>query len=107
MALAHCLNLNFPTKPNNLNFPTEPNRFTSTTRRFHPNPLNTLTSIVYNTKPIMHSLSRSVQALIKSSLIEFELDGGKLVDLVVPETDRAERVLEALFQPMAFFLEGK
>ncbi|PON93866.1 sulfate adenylyltransferase, prokaryotic-type [Trema orientale] len=91
---SHRLNLNFPTKPT-------PNGFTSYNYpNIRPKPIyhsDPLVSIVYNTKPIMHSPSRSVQAPIKSSLIE--PDGGKLVDLVVPETDRAERVLEAQALP--------
>ncbi|PON70756.1 sulfate adenylyltransferase, prokaryotic-type [Parasponia andersonii] len=90
---SHCLNLNFPTKPT-------PNGFTSYNPKIRPKPIyhsDPFVSIVYNKKPNMHSPSRSVQAPIKSSLIE--PDGGKLVDLVVPETDRAQRVLEAQALP--------
>ncbi|XP_030485285.2 ATP sulfurylase 2 [Cannabis sativa] len=91
---SHHLNLNFHT----LNH--HPTKFTS----FNPNirsksiyHSDPLVSIVYNTKPRMHSPSRSVQAPIKSSLID--PDGGKLVDLVIPESERASRVLEAQALP--------
>ncbi|XP_062109474.1 ATP sulfurylase 2-like [Humulus lupulus] len=64
---------------------------------YHSDPL---VSIVYNTKPRMHSPSQPVvhQApAIKSSLIE--PDGGELVNLVVPESERASRVSEAQALP--------
>lgn len=45
-------------------------------------------------KPAMQGFSpRSVRSSIKSSLIE--PDGGAVVELVVPESERASRVLEA------------
>ena len=85
----------------NLNFHTKQTKFNSSNPKFGPKPIyhsDPLVSIVYNTKPRMHSPSGwSVQAPIKSSLIE--PDGGKLVDLVVPETDWASRVLEAQALP--------
>ncbi|GMN35750.1 hypothetical protein TIFTF001_005493 [Ficus carica] len=55
-------------------------------------PVNPLVSIVY-ARPTMHSPPRPSPAQIKSSLID--PDGGALVDLVVPESERARRVLEA------------
>lgn len=47
----------------------------------------------------MHASKRCVQSSIKSSLIE--PDGGVLVDLVVPESERAARTLEAEKLPKA------
>lgn len=41
----------------------------------------------------MHATKRAVQHAVKSSLIE--PDGGILVDLVVPESERSARTLEA------------
>lgn len=41
----------------------------------------------------MHATKRAVQHAVKSSLIE--PDGGALVDLVVPESERPARTLEA------------
>ncbi|KAL5557907.1 hypothetical protein UlMin_034118 [Ulmus minor] len=61
--------------------------------KFRPKPIyhfDPLIKIVYN-KPTMQA--SVIQTAVKSSLIE--PDGGVLVDLVVPESERAAKVLEA------------
>ncbi|EXC00967.1 ATP sulfurylase 2 [Morus notabilis] len=57
-----------------------------------PKPTNPLVSSILYAKPTMYSLSHPANQ-IRSSLID--PDGGSLVDLVVPESERAKRVLEA------------
>ncbi|XP_050267645.1 ATP sulfurylase 2 [Quercus robur] len=58
---------------------------------YHSNPLISTTS--YNNKPITTMHVPSYSSSIKSSLID--PDGGALVDLVVPERERAKKKLEA------------
>lgn len=73
------LNLNTIKKPKLTRLRTKP--------VYHSNPL---LSVVYKQRPTMHGSARST---IKSSLIE--PDGGALVDLVVPESERGSKALEA------------
>ncbi|KAF3446761.1 hypothetical protein FNV43_RR11941 [Rhamnella rubrinervis] len=84
------LNLNLGTCLKENNFTPAYNTKIRPKPIYHSDPL---ISIVYNNKPTMHASKRCVQSSIKSSLIE--PDGGVLVDLVVPESERAARTLEA------------
>ncbi|XVF63716.1 hypothetical protein PTKIN_Ptkin09bG0108500 [Pterospermum kingtungense] len=83
-----------------LNFSTKPCTFTGYNTRIRPKPIyhfNPLTSTSCKPKRMQAPVQSSSASVIKSSLIE--PDGGVLVDLVVPESEREAKTVEAQSMP--------